>query len=152
MVLLLGMIGCAHTLADLDETYVTESFVSHRWLSFVQDGVVSKDEVIRQLGQPTAIFEGGRIFCYRLLLVEKELPEKKHNGHMRPDPHYLRFVEVSNQRRKRLAELDQLLVMGPKYEPSFYWQIVGREAEYSLVLVFNKNGILERHRLQRVKP
>jgi hypothetical protein len=152
MLLLLGMLGCAHTLADLDETYVTESFVSRRWLSFVQDGVVSKDEVIRQLGQPTAIFEGGRILGYRLLLVEKELPEKKHKGYMRPDPRYFRFVEVSNQRRKQLAELDQLLVMRPEYEPSLYWQIVGREAEYSLVLVFNENGILQSHRLQRVKP
>jgi hypothetical protein len=37
-----------------------------RLLDFLKDGATSKETVVLQLGQPSAQFESGRIFTYRL--------------------------------------------------------------------------------------
>jgi hypothetical protein len=39
-----------------------------RWLSYLEDGRTTRDEVVSRLGAPSAQFEGERILTYRLAL------------------------------------------------------------------------------------
>ncbi len=157
--ILLISCGCAPKL--LDDTYVKESFVLSNWLQFVQDGIVSKEEVIRSLGQPTDIFLDGRILIFRLILAEEEFMAKQYKYYMgldypwaskNPVGAFYARISAHNKRRQHLTLKDTLIVISRNYDENRFWQILGREAEYSLVLVFDDKGILETHRLLRVKP
>lgn len=136
-------------LGVLDETYVAEEFVARRWLSAVQDGSSTRDEIIRLLGSPTQTFQGGGIYAYRLILAEPEVSAEQYRlsaGLAFPltpavwkDPSaaYDERIAALNERRKRLAEQGTPIVVSPGNDHARHFQILGREAEYSLVLVFD---------------
>ncbi len=165
MVLLVAACGSGSVfVAGLDERYVAEEFVARRWLSAIQDGAATRDEVIRLLGPPTQTFQGDEIFVYRLILAEPEVSVEQYRlsagidfpytPAVRKDPsaQYGERIAALNERRKRLAEQGTPIVLGPGDDHARHLQILGREAEYSLVLVFDQRGVLRTHRLLRVRP
>jgi len=53
--LFLTLVGCASTPVG-----------NKKLLSFLQDGVTTREEIYLRLAEPSATFEGGRILTYRL--------------------------------------------------------------------------------------
>ena len=162
-----------------DETFVTESYVHQRWLPFIQNKRATRKEIITNLGEPTEYYEKGRILAYRLLLVEgdRKIIADYYNKRILMDV----WQSEANKRRKVLSEKGNLFVFREnmkeerpleniKFKGQFGWfyrdkglfsenikeerflELVAREAEYSLVLVFDDNNILSKHSLLRVRP
>jgi len=158
LALLIVGLGCTHTLEDLDETYVAESFVLDRWLRFLRDDCGSGDDVIQLLGPPTEVFEEGRIHVYRLILTGEEINHKSPYLFLWKSGYdavvvFNDSIPVHNKIRKKLSsQEDALHVVGRIYDRKVYLQVLGREAEYSLVLLFDEKGTLRSHRLLRVRP
>lgn len=146
VLLLLLVAGCGvpRPLVGVDESVVREDFVARRWLSTIQDGSSTRDEIIRLLGPPTQTFQGGGIHVYRLILVEPKVSADEYRlfvGGVIPRRPVVReeyLAAYYDEWLKRLAERGTLNL--------------GREAEYSLVLVFDQTGVLRTHRLLRVRP
>lgn len=149
--------GMTYDVPKPDETFVTESYVHQRWLSFIQDGKATRKEVITRLGEPTQSYENGRILAYRLLLVEgdrkitadyyKKIKTWKVEGWQSAV-----WESLINERRKALSEKGNLLVFRENANDEMAYVLRAREAEYSLILVFNDNNILSKHSLLRVRP
>jgi|GEM_PF-3338824 len=153
LILAVGCVGCAHI--DLDETYIKESFISSRWLEFIQDGATTREQVIQALGRPTEVYVNRRIFLFRLLLVEQDFSAHNYKNRMSRMSAGYNFLDPAavNKRRQHLSlQGSPFLVSGRAGDEKNYWKILGREAEYSLVLVFDENGTLKTHNLVRVMP
>lgn len=153
-IMLFMLMACAHE--KLDEAFVSESYVRERWLPFLTEGKTEKSELIRRLGEPTSSFQDGVILGYRLILVEdgRDLSEKEYrNVIANHDVAYLtpHYAWVNN-RRKVLSEKGTLLTLREGNKDGKLLEILSREAEYSLVLLFDGQGALERHSLRRVMP
>jgi len=164
---LLALAGCTGPKVTLDEKYVSEAFVFDRWLSLVSRDA-NEDSIVQRLGEPTETFIDGRVFVYDLIMTDDDASARKYFRYYgsRPGlelppvklPLYLygsgdEIPAVHNERRKLLASKDDsLVVVRPGYENNHHWQTVGREAEYSLVLVFDDSRILQSFRLLRIKP
>lgn len=88
-------------------------------LQFLQSGQTTRREVVLKLGQPSATFEQERILTYRL-------------GH---DPKQGYYVVSST---RVLSSQGNLYMV-----PEFSWEV----ARYSLVLIFDANGVLEKQSL-----
>jgi hypothetical protein len=129
----------------LDEKYVSVSFVRERWLGFLKDGTTNRQDLLASLGEPTGQYAGGRIFAYRLLLVEDER-EKLAKARML-------FKEADiNDRREALAKKGRLLVYRREMKADLGLELFAREAEYSLVIVFDDRGTVSKSSLRRVLP
>lgn len=155
--------GCAASYHDLDDTYIRESFVHQRWLSFLHDGTTTTKEVVDSLGEPTVQFESGSIFGYRLILAAEDqdstiesyraqfglnYPWARNN----PTGAFNEGIGDHNRRREQSAQTGKLWVWKNNKSEQTFFQLIGREAEYSLVLKFDEYGILRNHTLVRVKP
>ena len=46
--------------------------IQQKWLPFIENGKITKEEVLLKLGIPSAQFEGEKIFIYKMMLDEKE--------------------------------------------------------------------------------
>lgn len=162
--LLSGLLtGCAATYRDLDETYIKESFVQQRWLSFLHDGETNAEEVMDSLGTPTAEFENGSILGYRLVLAAEKQDStvdgyRDHFGRNylwagnNPTAAFNEGIGDHNEIRKRSSETGKLWVWRDGESEQTFFLLFTREAEYSLILEFDGNRILKNHSLIRVKP
>lgn len=152
--LFLFLIACAE--AKLDESFVSEPYVREKWLSFIGDGKTDRNEIVQHLGEPTLSFQNGKILCYRLILVEagKEITEKEYRtvflnyGTAYRD----RSFGWVNNRRRVLSEKGTLFTVREQNKEDKLLDILSREAEYSLVLVFDDQGTLATHNLRRIMP
>jgi len=146
--------ACAHE--KLDETFVSEPYVRERWLPFLADGKTARSELIQRLGEPTARFQSGAILGYRLIFVEegKVISEKEYRDTIvNRDSGYLGgYYGWLNNKRNLLSEKGALLVVWEKNKEEKLLEILSREAEYSLVFVFDDQGTLARHSLRRIMP
>ena len=153
-ILFLMLIGCAHE--NLDETLVSEPYVRQRWLPFLAEGKTERNEIIQKLGEPTSSFQDGTILGYRLILVEggQDLSEKAYRGILiNLDAAYIGgYYGWVDNRRKVLSEKGSLFTVREQNREEKLLEILSREAEYSLVLVFDNRGTLARHRLRRIMP
>ena len=105
-VLVFALMACtAHKVQTIDPGVTRNTS-----LSFLKDSQSTKEELLSNLGAPSAQFEAGRILTYRL--------DGKYQAIPRPS--------------------------GQSPAP---WN----RAQYSLVLVFDAAGILQRHSLVRVR-
>jgi len=105
-VLVFALMACtAHKVQTIDP-----GVTGYTGLSFLKDSQTTKEELLSNLGTPSAQFEEGRILTYRL--------DGKYQAVQRPS--------------------------GQSPTP---WH----RAQYSLVLVFDAAGILQRHSLVRVR-
>jgi len=158
VLLLFMMLGplfaCAHD--KLDETFVSEPYVRERWLPFLADGKTEKSEIVRRMGEPTSSFKDGTILGYRLILVEegRDLSEKEYrNIIVYHDVAYVTpYYGWVNNRRKLLSERGDLVTSREENKDDRLLDILTREAEYSLVLVFDDQGKLAGHNLRRIMP
>jgi hypothetical protein len=112
---ILSFFGCSNKL------YVADSDFESKYIPFIKDNAIQRDDVILQLGEPSWLFENGRIFTYRLFIDEK--------GRLKP-------INVGNE--KKDSTLAYAYIYGPK--------------QYSLVLIFNSNNLLQKHSLVRLSP
>ncbi len=168
MLVLLFFAGCSGPPVTLDESLVCESFVLERWLPFVTVGSTDK-AIVERLGEPTEKFDDGCVFVYDLILSENDAESKKFYQyytasqlqHVAPPVNISPFLYgiaeeklvVHNERRKLLAARDDsLIVVRNDYESKNLWQTVGREAEYSLVCVFDDSRTLQNFSLLRIRP
>ena len=146
--------ACAHE--NLDETFVSEPYVRERWLPFIVDGKTERNEIIQRLGEPTSGFESGKILGYRMILVEegRDISEKEYRSILiNLESAYLnRYYGWVENRRKLLSEKGSLFTVREQNKKEKLLEILSREAEYSLVLVFDDQGTLARHRLRRIMP
>jgi len=152
--MLLMMTACAHD--KLDESFISESYVRQRWLSSMEDGKTKRDEIIRRLGEPTSNFQNGTILGYRFLLVQegREISETEYrNNIVNRDSAYIGgYYAWVNNERKFLSEKGTLFTLREENKDDRILEILSREAEYSLVLVFDDQGTLEKHNLRRIMP
>jgi len=148
------VMACAH--GDLDETFVSEPYVRTRWLPFIVDGKTERKEIIQRLGEPTSGFQSGKILGYRLILFEegRDISEKEYRSILiNLEAAYLsRYYGWVDNRRKSLAEKGILFTVREQNKEEKLLEILSREAEYSLVLVFDDQGTLARHSLRRIMP
>jgi hypothetical protein len=146
--------ACAHE--NLDETFVSEPYVRERWLSYLEDGKTKQEEIIRRFGEPTSSFQDSRILGYRLILVEEgqDLSEEEYrNVLINVESAYLgRYYGWVNDRRKQLSEKGTLFTVREQNREDKLLEILSREAEYSLVLVFDDHDTLAQHSLRRIMP
>jgi hypothetical protein len=153
-ILFLMLIGCAHE--KLDETFVSEPYVRERWLPFVVDGKTERKKIIRRLGEPSSGFQDNKILGYRLILVEegRDISEKEYRSILiNLGAAYLQgYYGWVDNRRKLLSEKGTLFTVREQNKEEKLLEILSREAEYSLVLVFDNRGTLARHRLRRIMP
>jgi hypothetical protein len=153
-ILCLFLMACAHE--KLDETFVSEPYIHERWLPFLADGKTARSELIQRLGEPTSRFQGGAILGYRLILVEagKDISEKEYRDIIvNRDSAYLGgYYGWVNNKRKLLSEKGTFLVVWEENKEDKLLDILSREAEYSLVFVFDDQGTLARHSLRRIMP
>ena len=149
-----SVFACAH--GNLDETFVSAPYVQERWLPFVVDGKTERKEIIQRLGEPTSSFQSGTIFGYRLILVEdgRDISEEEYRIILvNLETAYLnRYFGWVDERRKLLSEKGTLLIVREQNKEEKLLEILSREAEYSLVLVFDYQGTLEKHNLRRIMP
>jgi hypothetical protein len=140
----------------LNESFVSEAYARERWLPFVVDGKTERDEIIRTIGEPTSSFQNGSILGYRMILVEggKDVSEKEYRDLiLNRDSAYLGSAYGwVNNRRLVLSEKGTLFTVREQNKEDKLLEILSREAEYSLVLVFDYQGILVRHSFRRIMP
>ena len=153
-IMLALVMACAH--GNLDETFVSEPYVRTRWLPFVVDGKTERKEIIQRLGEPSSGFQSGEILSYRLILVEegRDISEKEYRGILiNLETAYLNgYYGWVDNRRKLLSEKGTLFTVREQNKEEKLLEILSREAEYSLVLVFDDQGTLARHSLRRIMP
>jgi hypothetical protein len=146
--------ACAH--GNLDETFVSEPYVRERWLPFIVDGKTERKEIIQRLGEPSSGFQDNKILGYRLILIEggQDLSEKEYRGILiNLDAAYIGgYYGWVDNRRKVLSEKGTLFTVREQNREEKLLEILSREAEYSLVLVFDEQGTLARHSLRRIMP
>jgi len=153
-IMLALVMACAH--GNLDETFVSEPYVRERWLPFIVDGKTERKEIIQRLGEPSSGFQDNKILGYRLILIEggQDLSEKEYRGILiNLDAAYIGgYYGWVDNRRKVLSEKGTLFTVREQNREEKLLEILSREAEYSLVLVFDNRGTLARHRLRRIMP
>lgn len=153
-ILCLLLMACAHE--KLDETFVGEPYVREKWLPSLADGKTDRNEIIQKLGEPTSGYQNGKILGYRLILVEEgqDISETDYrNIIVNRDSAYLGgYYAWVNYRRKLLSEKGTFLTVREENKDDKLLEILSREAEFSLVLVFDDQGTLDRHDLRRIMP
>jgi hypothetical protein len=153
-IMLPALMACAHE--KLDESFVSETFVRGKWLSYLEDGKTQREEIIQRLGEPTSTFQDNRILGYRLILVEegRDLSEKEYRSILiNLESAYLAgYYGWVNDRRNLLSEKGTLFTVHEQNKEDKILEILSREAEYSLVLVFDDQETLARNSLRRIMP
>jgi hypothetical protein len=153
-IMLLLLTACA--AETLNESFVSEPYVHERWLSYLEDGKTKREEIIQKLGEPTSSFQDNTILGYRLILVEegRALSEKEYRSVLiNFESAYLgRNYGWLNDRRKLLSEKGALFTVRDQNKEDKLLEILSREAEYSLVLVFDDHDTLAQHSLRRIMP
>ena len=158
VLLLFIMLGSLFACATepLDETFVSEPYVKERWLPFLADGKTEKNGIIQRLGEPTSSFQNHAILGYRLILVEegRALQEEEYRKIIiQHDVAYVTpYYGWVNNRRKQLSEKGSLLTLREENKDDGLFDILTREAEYSLILIFDDHGTLIKHNLRRIMP
>ncbi len=121
------LLGCVLIVSTLtgcaahNMQIVDRETIEQTLLAFLEDGKTTKKELLSRLEEPSAQFEGGRILTYRL-----------------------------DRKFKVVTPEDES-------SPSFWYGDPGKRlslwkrARYSLVLVFDAGGVLQRHSLVRVR-
>jgi hypothetical protein len=146
--------ACAYE--KVDESFISEPFVRERWLTYLADGKTARSEIIRRLGEPTSSFQDGTILGYRLILIEggQDLSEKEYRSILiNLDAAYIGgYYGWVDNRRKVLSEKGTLFTVTEQNKEEKLLEILSREAEFSLVLVFDDQGTLARHSLRRIMP
>ncbi len=143
--------ACATPLA---EEFVEPARLRARWLPALLDDETPVAALEAKLGAPTAVFEGGRLRCWVLMLVEKDLQvEVDGDGVMRTTPPVDR--SSGDARTARRAALDAAgtlrTVTAQDLADRALWP-VWREAECHLVVAVDASGYVVRHQLLRVLP
>jgi len=153
-IILLMMTACAHD--KLDDSFISEPYVRQRWLSSLEDGKTKREEIIQRLGEPTSTFQNNTILGYRLILVEdgRVVSEKEYrNILINVESAYLnRYYAWVNNRRKLLSEKGILFTVRLQNKEDKLLEILSREAEYSLVLLFDDQDILTTNSFRRIMP
>lgn len=163
--------GCASDLLPLGDTYIKESYVSQRWLAFIQEEKSTQTEIRTSLGEPTVSYQEGNILGYRLILVETDRESTLNDYQISlgrnslwvwatRDPGgasnrwkaYRGTIPAHNMKRQKLSETGTLLVIRSTDQEQRYFDLLSREAEYTLVFVFNESGVLRSYRMLRVRP
>ncbi len=152
--LLSMLLACAHE--TLDETFVSEPYVRGRWLSYLADGKTKREEIIQRLGQPTASYQNDTVLGYRLILIEdgRSLSEKEYRSFfVNVESAYRdRYYGWINDRRKLLSEKGALFTVRDQNKEDKLLEILSREAEYSLVLVFDDQENLVQSSFRKIVP
>ena len=153
-IILLMMTACAHD--KLDDSFISVPYVRQRWLSSLEDGKTKREEIIQRLGEPTSTFQNNTILGYRLILVEdgRVVSEKEYRSILiNVESAYLsRYYAWLNNRRKLLSEKGILFTVRDQNKEDKLLEILSREAEYSLVLLFDDQDILTTNSFRRIMP
>ena len=148
--------GCIETVNS--QAYflnrLTESYLRSRWLPFLEKGISTREKVEEMLGQPSSVFENGRIYTYRLIINEWEngLNEKayKFNNANRLDGDILK--KIADLRFEYIDKEGTLLVIRADNVEQYEKEIISSIGEFNLVLVFSMEGTLSRDSLIRIRP
>lgn len=149
--------GCFETVAPY--TYfserLTESYLRSRWLPHFESGITTRKKVEENLGQPSSIFENGRIYIYRFVINEwgKGLDEADYRAYY--NLYKNRSEILKSQADQRVEHLDKegiRLVVYKENMERFEKEIIASMCEFHLVLVFTSDGILKNDSLIRIRP
>jgi hypothetical protein len=58
------------------KVYVSDEELEAKHFSFIKDSITTKEDIVFRFGEPTWIFENGRIYTYRLVIGEKDVSPK----------------------------------------------------------------------------
>lgn len=148
LVLLAG--GC---VASLSEVHVAPADLQ-RHLPAIVVGDTPVATLERAFGPPTARFEQGRLRCWALMLVEKDLAiDVDDHGVMRPQPPVVADSGTARSaRRAALAAAGSLRAVSPTDHAARALWPVWREVECHLTAVVDAEGRVERWSFVRVLP
>ena len=148
--------GCIETVDNhiYFSEHLTESYMSSRWLPSLEVGITTREQLVKKLGEPSGIFENGRIYTYRLIINEwKDGLSDKMFGDL------LQFNLQDDILKKlaieRFGKIDNdgfLLVVSDETEEKYEKEIISSLGEFHLVLIFTADGILNRYSLIRIRP
>ena len=148
------LMACA--AETLNESLVSEPYVHERWLFYLEDGKTKREEIIQRLGELTSTFQNNTKLGYRLILVEdgRVVSEKEYRSILiNVESAYLsRYYAWLNNRRKLLSEKGILFTVRDQNKEDKFLEILSREAEYSLVLLFDDQDILTTNSFRRIMP
>lgn len=154
MLFLPGCFNFERRHAYLSEN-LTESYVSSRFLPPLDIGVSTRKQVVEKIGEPSNIFENGRIYTYRLIINEWKdgLSDKKYLEYIgQYYPQISTFTNLSAKRFKHLDEVGTLLIVTDENVEQYEKEIISSVGEFHLVLIFTPDGILNRYSLIRIRP
>jgi len=137
---------------ELSDKYVSEAFVREQWLSFLKEGLTMRQDVLEHLGEPTEQYEEGRIIAYRLLLAENDRKDLWRFLWFWCTVHEEGWEAEINERREALSKKEHLLIFRNELKEKLLPELLAREAEYSLVIVFDEQGIVKASSLKRILP
>lgn len=153
----LAVVGTALLAAcatPLREENVELARVRARWLPTLLDDETPVAALTKSFGDPTATFEGGRLRCWVLMLVEKDLQVVVDaDGAVQATPAVDR--SSGEARSARRAALDAAGTLRPVTAQDLAERALWptwREAECHLVVAVDANGYVVRHQLLRVLP
>jgi hypothetical protein len=137
--------GCA---MSVDERQVQEAVIEPQFLGWMQDGQVTRQQLSRRLGEPTQHYEGGRIWMYRLILIERDrVATEQEVQRLWP---WMGFgYDFRNARRAKMAREGELRVIRAGQDELRAAELALAEAEYALVVVMDDSGVVRRHSLVR---
>lgn len=149
--------GCLETVNSniYFSEHLTESYLRSRWLPPIETDRITREQVVEKLGQPSSIFENGRIYIYRLIINEwKEgLSDSMYSGYNNAYNLQSSILEIVAARRLEQIEKDGvLLVLTDENMEKHEKEIISSMGEFHLVLVFNTDGVLTRDSLIRIRP
>ena len=133
---------------------LTESYMSSRWLPALEAGITTREQLVEKLGEPSGIFENGRIYTYRLIINEWKdgLSDKMFDN---LQEFYLQADILKKTAIERFEKVDSegfLLVVSDENEEKYEKEIISSLGEFHLVIIFTADGILNRYSLIRIRP
>jgi hypothetical protein len=141
--------GCTPPTAGLIKRIPDAQSAHVRWLPFIIDGQTDRGKIRAEFGEPTVQFLDSSLAGYRLILaVRGDSIQATELGSSLFEPYNPGLV----RRVERLDQDGYLRVVHSPPDDQTGVDLVGRTAEYHLVLKFDSTGTLRRHILLRILP
>ena len=148
--------GCFETVNShaFFSSRLTESYIRTRWLPFLEKGISTREKVEEMLGQPSSIFENGRIYIYRLIINEweKGLSEDTYSGFNLNRPSGEILESKAEEFFEKIDSDGVILVIRADNMEQYEKEIISSKGEFNLVLIFSMDGTLYRYSLIRIRP
>lgn len=149
VVMAVFLIGC-RTVSY--KSYFTDEYLYARWLPLLIDSKTSRGQIVEKLGEPSKIYENGRIAVYRAIVHEWKNGMSDKEYATWSAAKYSSAGMIEKWRFEHLDAEGALLVVTPEHEVKYQKEIIASVLEFHLILVYGNEGVVLRHGLVRRQP